>query len=75
VKSKSHKKFKYDDGRELEALSEKINVRKSVLPKTVLIQIIAEILFKMNTPLKSVTCFEFLFRLGSRLFTAYVAHK
>jgi len=67
VKNKSHKKFKHDDSRELEAISDKINARKSVLPETVLIQIIIEILFKMNTPLKSVT--------GFRLFATYVAHK
>jgi hypothetical protein len=52
VKNKPHKKFKYDDGREFEAISDKINARKSVMPKTVLIQITPEILFKMNTPLK-----------------------
>ena len=45
------------------------------MPKTVLIQIITQILFKMNTPLKSVTDFEFLFLLESRLLTIYVAHK
>ena len=46
-----------------------------VLLKTVLIQIMPEIVFKMNTPLKSATGLEFLFRLESRLFTIDVAHK
>jgi hypothetical protein len=78
VKSKSQpKKKKKDDGWEFEAISDKIlvNARKSVMAKTVLIQIIPEILLKINTPLKRVTGFEFLFRLDSRLFTIDVAHK
>ena len=33
MKGKSNKKFKYDDGREFEAISDKINARKSGVAK------------------------------------------